>query len=255
MTTSAVFRADDIAISRSTVLAARMCVERGVCRNVSVQAVGAHLDLVRELLVPLAQEGRCAIGIHVTVCCEWDAPRFRPVGRRCDPRLLDEDGAFVAHAGVMHERRVPGEAVVAEAEAQLDRLVAHGIHPTYADEHMGFGWVPSLAGSITGWARRHGLVDADRLRFANPPALPRQAGPVEDALARLAAVRGGVLRLIGHPVLPDNENGRFRMRAGLHADYDVNQDRDAQRRMFTDPRIVALVYSGAVESLRLDQLA
>lgn len=252
MPTRAVFRADDLAISRSSVLAARLCIERGVCRNVSVQAVGEHLDLVRELIVPLARAGRCAVGLHVTVCCEWDAPRFYPLGRHPDPRLLDVDGAFVASTGILHERQVDGGAIVAEAEAQLAALTAHGITPTYVDEHMCFGWIPSLAGALGAWCHRRGLVDADRLPFASVRGLPAQAGPVEDALAWLAAVRGGVLKLLGHPILPDNENARFRMRG--NPAYAINSDRDAQRRMFTDPRVVELVRSGRVESLRLDQL-
>ena len=79
---AAIFRADDVGISRSSVLAARLAVERGVCRNVSVPAVGPHLDLVRELLVPLQRAGQIDLGLHVTLNCEWDAPRFRPLGRR-----------------------------------------------------------------------------------------------------------------------------------------------------------------------------
>lgn len=248
----ALFRADDIGISRSTVLAARLAVERGVCRNVSVQAVGPHLDLVRELIVPLRRSGLIRVGLHVTVCCEWDAPRFRPVGARPHPALLDADGAFVQHPGILNDRALPSEAVLAEAAAQLALLRRHGIAPDYVDEHMCFGWVPSCAGALTAFCRREGLLDADRLRFAPAPPRARQAGPVEDVLAQLALAPRGPLRLVGHPLLPDNENGRFRMRGD--PGHDINRDRDAQRRMFTDPRITALVASGAVESLRYDQV-
>jgi len=250
---NAIFRADDVGISRSTALAARLAVEKGVCRNVSVQAVGPHLGLVRELIVPLQRAGVISIGLHVTLNCEWDFPRFRPVGRHPHPGLLDVDGAFVQHPGILNERAVPGEAVLAEAEAQLDLLTAHGIRPDYVDEHMCFGWVPSLRAALPGFCARHGLLDADRIRFTDPPARPRQAGPVEDTLARLAGVSSGLLRLIGHPVLPDHENGLFRLRG--RPDYDLNSDRDAQRRMFTDPRITAQVASGRVASLRYDQAA
>jgi chitin disaccharide deacetylase len=249
---NAIFRADDVGISRSTALAARLAVENGVCRNVSVQAVGPHLDLVRELIVPLQRTKRINIGLHVTLNCEWDFPRFRPVGRHPHPGLLDSDGAFVQQPGILHERAVPGEAVLAEAEAQLAQLAANGITPDYVDEHMCFGWVPSLKGALTGFCARHGLREVDRIRFTEPPKCPRQAGPVEDALSRLAALSAGLLRIVGHPVLPDNENGRFRLRG--KPDYDLNSDRDAQRRMFTDPRITAQVASGRVATLRYDQV-
>ena len=248
---SVIFRADDVGISRSSVLAARIAIERGVCRNVSIQAVGPHLDLVRELLVPLQRAGRIDLGLHVTLSCEWDAPRFAPIGRHPHPGLLDADGAFTQHPGIMHERRVPGEAVMAEAAAQLAHLRAHGIHPDYADEHMCFGWVPTLAGALTAFCRREGLLDADRVRFERVSPVA-QAGPVDDALSRIATATTGPLHLVGHPILPDNENGRFRMRGDPA--YEANRDRDAQRRMFTDPRITALAGSSRFASLRYRDL-
>jgi predicted glycoside hydrolase/deacetylase ChbG (UPF0249 family) len=248
----AVFRADDIGISLSTVLAARLAIERGVCRNVSVQAVGPHLALVRELLVPLQRAGRIDLGLHVTLNCEWDFPRFRPIGRHPHPGLLDIDGAFVQHPGILHERQVPGRAVVDEAEAQLALLRAHGIEPDYVDEHMCFGWVPSLAGALSGFCLRHDLIQADQLRFERPAPV-RQADAVAQALAGIAAAVRGPLRFVGHPVLPDNENGLFRMRGD--AAYDLNRDRDAQRRMFTDPRMRALADSGRVLPVRYSDLA
>lgn len=249
----AIFRADDISISRSTVLAARLAIERGVCRNVSVQAVGPHLAMVRELLVPLQRAGRIDIGLHVTLNCEWDAPRFRPVGSHPHPDLLDADGAFAQHPGILHERRLPGEAVVEEAAAQLARLRAHGIAPDYLDEHMAFGWVPSLKGALSPLCRREGLLEAERLRWSPVPQLPQQADPTTTALARIAALGSGRALFIGHPLLPDNENAGFRLRG--NPGYDVNADRDAQRRMFTDPRIAGLVASGAVVSLRYREMA
>ena len=247
-----IFRADDVGLSLSTVLAAKLAIERGVCRNVSVQAVGPHLALVRELLVPLQRAGRIDLGLHVTLNCEWDFPRFRPVGRQPHPGLLDSDGAFVQHPGILHQRQVPGQAVRDEAEAQLALLHRHGIEPDYVDEHMWFGWVPSLAGALAGFCARHGLLDADRLRFEAPAAV-RQADPVAQTLADIAMAVHGPLRFIGHPVLPDNENGRFRMRG--EAAYDLNRDRDAQRRMFTDPRIRALADSGRLQPVRYRDLA
>ena len=247
-----IFRADDVGLSRSTVLAAKLAIEGGVCRNVSVQAVGPHLALVRELLVPLQRAGRIDLGLHVTLNCEWDFPRFRPVGRQPHPGLLDSDGAFVQHPGILHERQVPGQAVLDEAEAQLALLHRHGIEPDYVDEHMCFGWVPSLAGALAGFCARHGLIQADQLRFEHPTAV-RQADVVAQALADIAAAVGGPLRFIGHPVLPDQENSLFRLRGD--AAYELNADRDAQRRLFTDPRVRALADGGRMQPLRYRELS
>lgn len=246
------FRADDIGISRSTVLAARLACEQGVCRNVSVQAVGPHLDLVRELIVPLQRSGRIRIGLHVTLTCEWDAPRFRPIGRHPHPDLIAPDGAFVATPALFHERRLPAEAVLDEAAAQLAHLRAHGIAPDYADEHMCFGWVPGIAGAMPAFCRREGLIDADRLRFAKAPPRPRQAEPAADVLAQIALATAGPLRCVGHPILPDNENAAFR-HVG-QPDYRITADRDAQRRMFTDPRVVAALAERRMTSIRYDEV-
>jgi len=202
--------------------------------------------------VPLQRAGRIDLGLHVTLNCEWDFPRFKPIGRHPHPDLLDTDGAFVQHPGILHERRLPGQAVIDEAEAQLALLRAHGIEPQYVDEHMCFGWVPSLAGALTGFCAHHGLIQADRLRFERPAPV-QQADAVAQALAGIAAAVRGPLRFVGHPVLPDNENGLFRMRGDLA--YDLNRDRDAQRRMFTDPRVRALAGSGRLWTVRYSELA
>ena len=249
---NALFRADDIGISTTTVSGARLAVEQGICRNVSVQAVGPHLDLVRELLVPFQRSGLIRIGVHVTVCCEWDTPRFGPLGAQPHPGLCDPDGAFVAHAGVLNERGIPPEAVVAEAGAQLAHLRAHGIAPDYLDEHMCFGWVPGVAAALGDLCRREGLIDADRLPFARATDRVRQPVPVDDVLAQLAAPAPGVQRFVGHPLMPTGDDVAYRLRG---RDEDIVAARDAQRRIFTDPRIVGQVRDGRVASLRYDEVA
>jgi predicted glycoside hydrolase/deacetylase ChbG (UPF0249 family) len=248
-----VFRADDIGISASSVAAAHIAVTQGLARNLSVQAVGGdHLDAVRERLVGLPG---VLFGLHATINCEWSAPRIRPLlGADRVPALCDPDGAFAGNAVIQHQRGVPlVEEVLAEVSAQLARLRERRIPVAYLDEHMGFGWLPGVQDALADLCRREGLIRAGAVPSGRmpKPAVEQQGHP-ERLLAQLAAAEPGTYVVVGHPCLPDDEMRSYRM-AGDPA-HDTASDRDGQRRMFTDPRILDLARSGRIQAIRYDQV-
>jgi hypothetical protein len=227
-------RADDIGLTPATVEAARIAVLHGACRSVAVQAAGATcLDLVRERIVPLRASHGISIGLHAVICCEWSHPRIGPVGRDCDPVLLDADGAFVASPVVLHERRAPFAALEREALAQLALLRAHGIAPDHINEHMCFGWVPSLAGGVAQLNRRLGFPDFDRLN----PGLPRAPGatPLARILGGLALAAPGRYRSTQHPTLACAAVHRFRYLG--RPEVDVERNLLDQLELLCDPRL------------------
>lgn len=82
----------------------------------------------------LALEHGIPTGIHLTLTCEWDHLRWRPLtGGRS---LVDEDGTMHRTVANAMARLDVDEAYV-ELGAQADRLQAGGLIPICCDPHMG----------------------------------------------------------------------------------------------------------------------
>lgn len=234
-----VTRADDAGSSRSANRAIRQACVDGLVRNVSLMAPCAHIADAAEQLRDLP--GIC-FGMHVTLNCEWDAPRWGPLSPPAAvPTLVEADGTFTRFPMHLHERRAAVDEMLVEVAAQLARLRALGFRVSYLDQHMGVGWVCGLGERLTAFAEREGLLDADRLVPGLPEApTPAPPGPdhhVEGLIARLAASAPGTYVALGHPCHDDAEMGLVHGAGALPG--EVGRDRDGQRRMFLDPRVRA----------------
>lgn len=152
------------------------------------------------------------IGLHLTLTSEFDAVRWKSITG--DPSLHDENG-YMHRTVEAFERHADTRAVVAEIQAQYDKVKSLGIQITHADNHMG-----SLYGMATG--RSH-IPQALRkcARWGVPFRLFRKVHPgdsllstipgVEKAAAKASALAGfmGVAvpdYLLSHPFsLQDGE--------------------------------------------------
>jgi hypothetical protein len=216
-----VTRADDAGSSRSANRAIREACVAGLARNVSLMAPCPHIADAAAVLRDLP--GVC-FGMHVTLNCEWETPRWGPLSPAPSvPSLVEADGMMV------------------EVAAQLAHLRALGFRLSYLDQHMGVGWVCGLGERLSAFAAREGLIDADRvvrgLPEAPTPASPGADQHVDDLIARLAASPPGTFLALGHPCYDDAEMALVHG-AGASAG-EVGRDRDGQRRMFLDPRVRA----------------
>lgn len=83
--------------------------------------------------VQRARAGRIPVGIHLTITCEWERYRWRPLTE--SPRLRAADGGMPrAYADLPSDL---GESEIrAEFDAQLRALRAAGVEPTHVDSHM-----------------------------------------------------------------------------------------------------------------------
>jgi hypothetical protein len=80
-----------------------------------------------------AREGKLPAGIHLTLTCEWDLYRWRPLTE--SPHLRALDGGMHRSYAALPESLEPGE-IRAEFEAQLAALRLSGVEPTHVDTHM-----------------------------------------------------------------------------------------------------------------------
>ena len=237
-------RADDAGSCRSANEAVREVLETGIARNASVMVPCAAFEDAARLLAPLP--GAC-LGLHMTVTAEWDTPKWGPVlPPQRVPTLVDADGHFHPTAAVLHEHNADPDEILAEVEAQLARARDAGLAIAYFDQHMAFEWLPGVAERLAGLARREGLLRGRAAR------LPDVEGQFDDAaqklIARLDAAAPGTYLVVGHPGHDDDE-----MRGLTHRGLEpgrVARERDADRRMFTDPRVLAYCHSHGVEPVR-----
>ncbi len=217
-----VTRGDDagscVAANRGVEEAARF----GAMRNASVMACGPAFDDAVERLRRIP--GLC-IGLHLTLASEWDKITWGPLSG--SPLLKDHRGVFPQSPKDLP--RTPGAiaAMLAEAQAQLDRMRAADLAPEYLDEHMApTSWaVPELREPLVAWAKSQGLMTVYHI-----PGLPGE-GSLQN---RLNKNLNGEFVYVNHPAVDDDGE----MRRMGNADYSgeqIAQERDADRRMWCDP--------------------
>lgn len=75
-----------------------------------------------------------AIGIHLTMTSEWKAYRWKPLTE--SPSLLDEYGYMWKNSELV-EKNAKLDELRNEINAQIDKALAMGMHPSHIDNHMG----------------------------------------------------------------------------------------------------------------------
>lgn len=218
-------RGDDAGSCLAANRAVEICARDGVMRNASVMAAAPFFaDAARRLYdIP-----GLAIGLHLTLTSEWDAPIWGP----CAPRervrsLIDDRGAFPRDGQALGRQGARIDEMLIEAEAQLRTMEEAGLRPEYLDEHMGVADIlPDLREPLDDWARGNGLIPIHRVR------LVPGAGTLRE---RLATAPPGDYLWVNHPGYDDAE-----MRALGNASYPgahVAAERESDRREWLDPAL------------------
>ncbi len=254
-----VTRGDDAGSSKSANRAIHAAAKKGILRNASVLAPGPGVIHAAKALGGLAKSGELCIGLHATVTCEWEWPRWGPVlDAKLVPSLVDEHGTLHRTPEALVEKGVPLKKVraeiLAEVAAQLERLRSLGLGVKYIDEHMGFGRIEGVEEGLAELAKREGLVFRPALEKLVLPA--PGPGTVDYASRLLAALEGaepGTYLVVGHPAFADDEMARCH--GAGKAEGEVGPDRNAQRLMFMREDVVAWCRAKGVRLLRYDEIA
>jgi predicted glycoside hydrolase/deacetylase ChbG (UPF0249 family) len=246
-----IVRGDDAGSSHAANRAIRDAHQRGILRNAGVMAPGHAFDEAAEML--RGAKGLC-VGLHATINCEWRQLAWPPVlPARLVPSLLMPDGSFFKDTVELWNRRPSNDEVLAELKAQLEKARAAGLAIEYMDTHMGFEWFHGLADPLRAFAKAEGLFRAMESLSALPETGQEFADPAERLLARLrAAEPGKTYRVVGHPAYDDEE-----MRGLAYGDEPPGKaarERDGDRRMLMDARVVEWCRARGVELLRFSDL-
>ncbi|AGN00078.1 hypothetical protein L593_00615 [Salinarchaeum sp. Harcht-Bsk1] len=241
-------RADDGGTAESANDAIRESYEEGILQNVSVMAPTPALEHAADRLAGV--EGLC-VGVHVTLSSEWVDPTWGPVlGAEEVPSLVTDGGRFYRSPEALFETDPDREEVLAEVSAQVDRIRDVGFDPDYADTHMliepASEW---FADAFDDLCEREDLIN-----WWGVSPLPGSegigSGP-EWLLDHLDGVDPGTYLVVGHPAYDDDEMAEFWLPDGEPG--RIATERDAQRRMFTDDRVLEYVEEHGVEPIRYDE--
>jgi len=243
-------RGDDSGSTRTANAAIRDAFVNGIMRNTSVMVPGPYFDEAATMFRDL--HGLC-VGLHMTLTAEWVNAKWVPVlPRESVSSLVDSNGYFPPDSVRLHEQGASADEIVAEIRAQLGRARSAGLDIRYADEHMGIGWVDNAREALTEFFDAEGVIYSG----VTAERLPRLDGdfadPVERFLAQLdAAEPGSTYLVVGHPCYDTDELKPYHI-CGREPG-SVGPDRDWQRRLFMDPRVLDYCVRTDVEAIRYDE--
>lgn len=238
-------RGDDAGSCDSADQAMIQAARNGILRNISVMVPGPSFESAVPLLKALPDS--VALGLHVTINAEWNRVKWKPVLPAVEvPSLIDQNGYFWPTPNETFARGGLADEVLAEIEAQYQKAMGSGLPISYIDEHMGMSWPwPEVRAGIAALAKREGLVDAYPVPFL--PIIGNAADP-NDFLASLTNAAPGTYVYVTHPGMDHNDMRQMGM-AGMASGL-VARERDADRRLLTNPRVGEEIARRGVELIR-----
>ena len=221
------FRADDAGAHPALTAGALETAAGGLVRSISVMvpppAFGDAVPALRAL------GSKIAIGLHVTLNCEWPGLCWHPSAPADKvPDLIDDAGFFrYPTPAAINAAAVPVEQLVIEVRAQLAVMRRAGIKPAYLDEHMGVGWVRehALRRELQVLCAEEDLVHAELLPHC---ATAQERIAQHDAGGLVAALRGidcGAM-IVVHPAVTDSSFDTWRI-----SGQSAGPTRDAERQL------------------------
>jgi len=245
-----VTRGDDCGMCHSANAAIYEAFQEGILRNASVMVPCPAFEEAAGMLAGL---GDLCVGLHVTLNAEWDWPKWGPVLPAHEvPSLVDGQGRFLPTPARLHERGASVKEMTAEVRAQLDRARASGLKICYMDQHMGVGWLPGLREELSRLAEQEGLIESDRAARGLPPVKGSFSDRADRLIACLRSAPPGIYLVVGHPGY-DRPDMRGFIHEGLK-EGQVARERDADRRMFMDRKVLDYCAANGVQPIRFTEI-
>jgi len=230
-----VTRGDDSGSCHSANLAIADAFRRGVLRNTSIMVPAPVFQEAAEMYKNM--DGLC-VGLHATITDEWNTHRWGPIlGAAAVPSLVRPDGTFFKTTQPLWQNKPDYDEILAEIKAQLDVARSQELDIKYMDTHMGFSWFDGLEARLSDFAESEGLI----YRPEGLSRLPKVEGEFSDSVARFlatldAAEDGKTYMVVGHPCYDTHDIQQ--MTYGDHLPGEIAKERDWERRLFMDDRVI-----------------
>ncbi len=129
-----IIHTDDIGMCQASVAAFEELLEFGLISSAATMVPCSWFPAAAQVC---RAHPEADMGIHVTLTCEWNTYRWKPLST-CDPDsgLLDEEG-YLPRSPEAVQQNALAETVLAELQAQVQRGLQSGIAATHIDTHMG----------------------------------------------------------------------------------------------------------------------
>lgn len=241
---------DDSGMCHSANLAMCECYDGGIMCNTNLMVPCPEFE---EAAAMIRERPGLCVGLHSTLNAEWDDARWKwgPVLPAEEvPSLVNEEGHFFQTTQALHDNDPEPDEMLAEVQAQLELARSQGLTVTFLSAHMGWSWVKDMDERLTEFARAERLIRRPEGVRRLPAALQEIEDPIEGLIARLRAAAPGAYYLGGHPGYDNEEMAQF----GHEGYRRVAQERDLDRRLMTDPRIVDYCREAGIRPLRMDQV-
>ena len=252
-----ILNADDVGSTHASNAATFECLEHGSLTSGSVLVPAAWSP---EVAAYARDHPEADLGVHLTLTCEYDKYRWRPITERSQaPGLYDNEG-YLWRTMAEAVEHISAEEANLELRAQIDTALDAGIDVTHLDTHMGTVIQPKFmdvyfslgldyqipvfvfrpnperlreAGLIEYWdaiqAQLSRLDEAgfpvlDHILATQLEVLPHERSAYFSEI--FATLRSGVTHFLVHPTLPSDEVSAMTESAPSRAmDYELFKDR------------------------------
>ncbi|MDA3800399.1 MAG: ChbG/HpnK family deacetylase [Kiritimatiellae bacterium] len=245
-----VTRADDFGSFKTANKAIIDCVNNGIVKNVSIMVV---TDYWQEAAEAFKNRNDICLGLHFTINAEWDDINWKPVSSvEQVPSLVTEDGLF--RQSPSDQKDASLNEIMIECKSQLELARSAGLNIEYLDTHCGFEWFGEgeLRNLLNEFCQTEGLVYSGIIDFEKLPS--PESKDVDGYVEVLKGVDSESIYLwIGHPCNPVDEIMNV-VHAGLNPG-DVAKQRDLQRDMFLNEKIVEVCKDYGVQTVKYTELS
>lgn len=252
-------RGDDAGMNAVVNRAMADACRRGILKNVGIMAPAPSAE---EACAVFRDLPGIDVGIHICFTCEWGHVRWGaltgPERARC---LSRKDGSLYPDSHDIHKGPPDADQMIGEFEAQLTFLKSRGVPLSYADEHMGVGWVSeAFRDAVQDVCKREGIrylnhPDNAGLFTKTPKADPDATNRVEAQLSWMRKAAPGRYMIVTHPAYAEGEMlEAYFIRTDPSTKGEQAIDRDWQRRQVMDTDMLTFVRDHGIAVKRFSEL-
>ncbi|MBP1041442.1 ChbG/HpnK family deacetylase [Vagococcus sp. BWB3-3] len=244
-----ILRADDAGSNSSANEGVAKVIKAGMVKNVSLMAVGSKIE---EAATLLKDDDSVCFGVHLVLNSEWDRVKWGPLTTLTpESGLVDEEGHFLPNPQFFLETKPEIAVIMAEYDAQYQRLLDLGFKISYADSHMfAENCIPGLQEAVDQWTAEKGLLNhADY--YSVPPDVEKLINREIRTLDFLKSVPPGQYFYVIHPAV-DSAEMRQTGNASISGQ-KIATDRDKEATLFSKKMVKLTLKSIGVETIRYDQ--